>query len=377
MRQRLVAALREAGIDSERLDDKELVERASRWLCEHAKSQDCFTTFVTAFDAQGRPFLPDELKSAVPSDATTLARQWERDISARGMFEHGVRGTCSSSSIYLNGCLRALGIPTRIVLCIPVVDADDDAELRMLERGLTCHELRERVLPAIEALKGSWASHSFNEVFVGGRWRRLNFDKLGQDIADPGLFGLMTHVATFSDWADAKMPDTIGKRQTLRRHADVFGGSNPYSTVALRDEYGPHCRLENKAPAPLVGKVTGVWWGEGQDAPDAIREWFRERGVFGLIARVEGPTSFDGMQRLLAGADLRVLLVADGKPTLGVGFDAGAFWWLGDHAMVVVRLGPADQRDLAADASYRFVARNDGRRNVFEVDPELRVPPRR
>jgi hypothetical protein len=149
MRDELVAALQKDGIDALTLDDKELVERASLWLCKHAKNHDAFTAFVTAFDAEGKPFVPADLAAALPADAEALASQWRKDISARGMFEHGLRGSCSSSSIYLNGCLRALGVPTRIVLCIPVVDANDAQELRRLETGITHHVLRGQVTAAI------------------------------------------------------------------------------------------------------------------------------------------------------------------------------------------------------------------------------------
>lgn len=376
MREKLVAALKKDGIDPAALGDRELVERASRWLCNHAKNSDQFTTFVTAFDAKGRPFIPEELKPAVPSDPEAIKRQWERDVSARGMFEHGQRGSCSASAIYLNGCLRALGIPTRIVLCIPVVDANDAREIELLDKGLTHHELRGSVLPSIRALKDSWASHTFNEVFVGGRWRRLNFDRLGQDIRDPGFFGLMTHVATFSDWADARMPETIGKRQTLRRHGDVFGGPNPYSTIALRDAFGVHARVANPAPAPLAGRITAVSWGDGADAPPEIREWFRDREVFGLTARIEGPKDPAELKRFLAEADLRVLLVADGKPTLGVGLDSGSWWYRKDHALVVVPFGGTDRRDHDPSVRYRFVPRNDRKDVLWKCPDGLSVPPR-
>jgi hypothetical protein len=376
MRDALLAALKADGIDAAKLDDKELVERASKWLCARAKHNDCFTTFVTAFDKAGKPFVPPELVAVVPADAKALGEAWRRDISAHGMFEQRVRGSCSSSSIYLNGCLRALGVPTRIVLCIPVVDANDAGELRMLEHGLTHHRLRAQVVPPIRALTGSWSSHSFNEVFVGGRWRRLNYERLGQDIADPNMFGLMTHVATFSDWADARMPETIGKRQSLRRHDDVFGGPNPYSTVALRDEFGPHCKLANEQPAPVQGKVTAVHWGDGPDAPTDVRDWVGTSGFFGLVVRVEGPSDGDEMRRLLAEADLRVLLVSDGKPTLGVGFQPGVWWRREGHWDLFVPFGGADRNDLAPDKTYRFVPRNEGKASSWDVAKGLLVPKR-
>jgi hypothetical protein len=186
----------------------------------------------------------------------------------------------------------------------------------------------------------------------------------------------MTHVATFSDWACARMPDTIGKRQTLRRHDDVFGGLDPYSTATLRDEFGVHCKLANSVPPPLHATVTAVAWGDGEAAPAEMRQWFRDRKVFGFVARVEGPRDLDGTKRLLAAADLRVLLVADGAPTLGVGLDAGSFWWCTDHAWVVVPFGPADRRDLRKGAEYRFVPRNQNPATTWRIGDGVRVPRR-
>jgi hypothetical protein len=373
MRSQLMAALAKDGIAADRLDDKELVERAARWLCVHAKNHDAFTTFVTAFDAKGKPFVPDELKAAVPNDAKELPAKWERDIFASGMFRHRLRGSCSSSAIYLNGCLRALGIPTRIVLCIPLVDANDAQERRLVERGLTHHALRAQVVRAVKQLDGSWASHSFNEVFVGGRWRRLNYERLGQDMADPGLFGVAIHVATFSDWADARMPETIARRQTLRAYDDVFGGLNPYSTIALRDQFGVHCTIANEALAPVDARVTAVAWGDGKDAPADVQRWFANSERFGLVARIEGPRDHDEFARFLAEADLRVLLVADGKKTLGVGVERAAWWWRGDHGHVVVPFGPADRRDVVGDVEYRLVPRNDKPGGKLVVAPGVVV----
>src|SRR6059036_1500404 len=40
------------------------------------------------------------------------------------------------------------------------------------------------------------AEPGHNEVFVGSRWVRLNYDVLGQDIVDDHFFGLLTHILT-------------------------------------------------------------------------------------------------------------------------------------------------------------------------------------
>jgi hypothetical protein len=235
--------------DVSALDDKQLVEKAAPWLIRRAKCEDGFTTFYTAFEGN-RPFVPEELRGRVGSECKrmgrTLEEEWNHDLFAKGMFESRARGSCTSTAIYLNGCLRALGLPTRIVLTIPVIDAGDPTEVEMVRQNVSNPRVREKVLAGIGKIpKGNWTSHTFNEVWIGGRWRRLNEARLGQPILDEGLFGLMTHVATLGDWADANAAATIGKRQEKKDWKDVFGGPNPYSAAAVEDAFGVHCNMKN------------------------------------------------------------------------------------------------------------------------------------
>ena len=310
MRKELLAALRKDGIEVDKLDDKQVVERVSKWLLDRAEYHDGFSTFITAFDPIGRPYVPEELQAAVEKGrkdtGLTLEEQWKREISSRGMLETRSRGSCTSSAIYLAGCLRAVGIPTRIVLCVPLVDGSDEHEVEMVAKSLTHNEVR----PIVEgALTRHWTSHTFNEVWVGGRWHRLNYAKLGQNILDPSFLGLMTHVATFRDWADAKMPDTVGRRQTLGLKNSVFGSANAYSTISLRDTFGRHSRLENppKPSTPGTLKITRLFWTDSPELPETIREGCREKGRFGLIARVDVENSAM-FKQFLTDADARACL---------------------------------------------------------------------
>jgi hypothetical protein len=192
----------------------------------------------------------------------SIEEQWQRELFAKGMFENAVRGSCTSTAIYLNGCLKALGIPTRIVLCVPVIDASDEHE-RVLVQRLRHHGVRRTIERGTDQLGNSWASHTYNEVYVDGRWRRLNFDRLGQNILDPGFFGLMIHVATFRDWADGNMAATWGMRQkSPDRPNDPFGGANPYHCISLSDRFGVHAMIENP-PNPDEYKqltIDQAWW---------------------------------------------------------------------------------------------------------------------
>jgi len=377
MQKELLSALRADGIDVRKLDDKTAVERVSDWLLKRAKYHDGFSTFITAFDDKGRPYIPEELDGAANGGqrekGLTLEEQWRREISARGMFETKARGSCSSSAIYLNGCLRAVGVPTRIVLCIPLVDANDPRELELVHRGIRHNEVRRVLEAKLRALRGKWASHTFNEVWVGGRWRRLNYSHLGQNIYDKQFFGLMTHVATFRDWADAKMPETIGRFAKTKRVHDVFGGPNPYSAIAVRDEFGKHCRLDNPPRGVERVKVAELQWTDSEKLPAAIRESCKRKGRFGLIARLTDLSGSDALRAFLEGADNRVFLEADGRPTLKVGFEPGCWWYDNGRAWIYVPFGGADRRDLVTGVEYAFVPRNSEDDFVWVVPAGMTV----
>jgi hypothetical protein len=375
LRMQIETALAEDGIDFASLDDAELVRRVAKWLCARAESHDGFSTFVTAFDERGAPFVPEGLRDAVLRErgAAALAQQWRREISAAGMFAQRARGSCSSSAIYLCGCLRALGVPARIVLVIPVIDANDQDEVKMAQR-LQNHRVRRAVVGAAQKIGGTWTSHTFNEVWVGGRWRRLDYGKLGQGTFGSDVFGLCTHVATFRDWADARMPDTIGKRQTQQLFDDLFGTPNPYSTLALRDEFGVHCAREGQGD-PLRGRVAAVCRGDDAALPEDVRAWFRAHQSRDLIARIEGVDTGE-LRDLLAALDPRARLLAEGQPDIEVALDSGCWWGFADHAFVVVRFGNG-AGDLVDGASYAFVPRNEKPGGKWEVDEGVRVSKRR
>ena len=159
------------------------------------------------------------------------------------------------------------------------------------------------------------------------------------------------------------------KRLAIRN--DVFGGSNPYSTISLRDAFGPHSTLKNPPAKAETLRVAGVFWTDSEELPDAIREGCRRRNRFGLIAYVDDAGSSARWARFLAEADPRVFLEAKAHPTLKVGFDAGCWWFQDGAAWIYVPLGPADRRDLQRGVSYRVRARNSTA--GFTWDLEQRV----
>jgi len=70
----------------------------------------------------------DSLQASAPEPPQ--ARSLEEGLARPPRLDRGADRLQASQRL-LPGCLRALGIPTRIVLCIPVVDASDERQLAL------------------------------------------------------------------------------------------------------------------------------------------------------------------------------------------------------------------------------------------------------
>jgi hypothetical protein len=208
------------------------------------------------------------------------------------MFYHKSHGSCTSSAGYQATVLRALGIPTRIIICIPVVDPSDPDQVALVRRGLTHHRVRDAALLGLLAAGNSYTNHTFLEVFVGNRWRRLNYSKLGQNILDPSYLGLMVHVHTFNDLSEANLAPTWGARYGLGKRDGEFKHGNPYRTALLDDHFGKYAKVPN--PPSKEHKhitITRIYWAEAPDTPELLR-----RSAAGHSAR-------DGAVRLFIHGD--------------------------------------------------------------------------
>jgi hypothetical protein len=159
------------------------------------------------------------------------------------MFQRREHGTCTSSSVYLTTILRALGIPTRIAIFTPAADPNDERQVEDLVSHIRHNDTRAAVKAGLRRLthldQPALANHLMNEVFVGGRWVRLNYAHLGQNIVDPTYYGLMTHVATVRDLGDLHLADTWGKRYASRTNASPrLSSINPYMMLTASDHFG-------------------------------------------------------------------------------------------------------------------------------------------
>jgi Transglutaminase-like superfamily len=276
MRKDLLRELRMDGIDPDKLTDKEVVEQVSRWLFKRSQYRYMFCTFYVGF-ADGKPQVLPGLEQAFEREKGdpqwTVQQEFEHELFGKSMFNNKTYGTCTSTAVLQATVLRALGIPTRIILCIPLADGSDTAQVEMLD-GLTNH--RVRCDAALGALSGgsSFASHTFCEVFVGGRWQRLNFTTLGQNVLERNYLGLMVHVHTFRDLSEANLAATWGTRYAKGKRDAVFPHSNPYRLLEVSDHFGKYAKLPNPPVETEHKRVTieRVYWPESPNAsPEVLK----------------------------------------------------------------------------------------------------------
>jgi hypothetical protein len=155
---------------------------------KRAKSTNAFAIWAVHYP-DGKPAVYPPLQAAFNREKTKAARteqeMFEHEVLGRSMFYNKVHGSCTSTSVYLTTLLRALGIPTRIVFCIPPFDPNDARQAEMFYGNINHHQVRETVRQALDGMSG-FVNHLFNEVYVGNKWVRLNYSTLGQ-LPDAGL----------------------------------------------------------------------------------------------------------------------------------------------------------------------------------------------
>ena len=180
------------------------------------------------------------------------------------MFRKRVHGSCTSSAIYLETVLRALGLPTRTTVAMPPADGNDDAQREMLQKGLRPSALRDAIL---KGPNGGWTEHTLNVIRVGGSWRRLNYNDLGQPIVDRNYLGLMLRVLDYDDIASSGVSATWGKKYALGTTSERFPHGNPYRLIEASDLIRALTAPRDRRPFP------SVWTGRPATGRRTVGPW--------------------------------------------------------------------------------------------------------
>jgi len=364
MRQDLLRELAKAGIDPNQLSDKEVVEQVSRWLFQRCKYRTMFCTFYVGF-RDGKPEVLPGLEKAFERDkgdpSWTVQQQWEHELLGKEMFANQSVGTCTSSAVLQTTVLRALGIPTRMIVCIPLADASDGAQVEMVEKGLTHNRVRRDVLLGLREGGSGFTSHTFCEVFIGGRWRRLNYTALGQNVLDRSCLGLTLHVHTFRDLSEANLAATWGTRFALGLRDNVFRHSNPYRLLEVSDHFGKH----TQEPNPPLGELTEVtvgraYWCGSKDVPASLQGPLGKRPgdgsgrlVFHGEEWLEDGDNYLQYKAFLSRANGEFILKAEGRHDVKASV-VGSFYTLpaeGLHEIEVV-IPPSEFAKMAKGVRY-------------------------
>jgi hypothetical protein len=143
------------------------------------------------------------------------------------MYKNRMRGACSSSSIFYNTLLRAINFPTRIITSNPIVNYQDDLQVKLIE-NLKNEKYRNIALSQRDRLKWGYANHFFYEVYINGRWIRCDYDNVNINcVHNEGLFTVQDK---FMDYSERDFAHTWGKRM-------VENLGNAYKTLELSDQF--------------------------------------------------------------------------------------------------------------------------------------------
>ena len=384
LREKLLKELRVAGIEPDRLNDRELAERVAKWMYRSTKSPKMFTTYYMDFSS-GRPAVLAGCERAFERDKGdknwTFDEQIQHELLGSGMFVNKTRGSCTSTAIYWTTILRALGLPTRLILCIPAVNATDPAQLQMVEKNITHHQVRATMLQNMRNQHG-FTAHTFNEVFIGGRWVRLNYSKLGQNILDAHCFGLHTHILTFRDLSEAHLAETWGKRYALGRRSQEFPGSNPYTVLEISDHFGAHAKIPNPEVAISgdhhVLTIDRAYWHRSAECPEWLKSKSMERdekkGVIALLHPAERfpDQNYTQYRRFLNKCDGAFTLRAPGQPDIPARL-SGTCFSTRDDCAIAMAVAQGDYDQMKAGVPYRLEPANSKEDAKWAVKESVRL----
>ena len=383
MRRDLLAELKAAEIDIGELTDKEVVEQVSRWFVQAYEGLYMFNALHVHYPNGRVAAIPGrERVIAKGKDEWTLREQFEHELLGRSMYYHKTRGTCTSSAMALTTVLRAVGIPTRMILTIPVVDGSDEDQVAKVRDRLTHHQVRAAVLRGVSKLGNSFASHTFNEVFVGGRWHRLNYNRLGQPILDGNLFGLLTHVHTFNDLSEWGLQPTWGAWAAKGRKSSVFAHNNPYATIALSDRFGQHAEIPNTPVRRGIPHltITKAYWFHSADRPKGIgADAVPQDGSGHMLVHVEGSTGEGNagegdasgnelFEKVYRHVDKDFVLKAAGGESIPARARRGCW-----GKEFYIRIARTDWERVRTGVPYSLHAKNAGEGPKWKVKPGLTI----
>ena len=382
MRRDLIAELHQAGIDPDRLTDRQLVKQVSAWAMKRAHWTHAFSVWDVWYP-DGKPAVFSQLRDAFnqekPDPAWTDQQMFDQETLGRSMFYNKMHGSCTSSSIYLATIFRALGIPTRIIFCIPPFDPNDDAQAQMFYANIHHNRARETVRAALDGIDG-FNNHLFNEVYIARHWVRLNFQTLGQPILDAHYFGLLTHIYTTSDLSQVPLAQTWGMRYA--KYPDVhpkLSSVNPYRLISVQDHFGLNARIDNPPVKPAELRtvtIIGLYRPDSPEVPgwaaDSLKKKNHETDFLIACKEWVSGVGYQQMSSFQKRAGHQFLLTSPRHPDVRASFDNFTLsTGDGTFQAFVARVLPEDKAKVVPGIAYQIRPINISDTYHWAVAPDL------
>lgn len=376
MRAELIAALAEDDIDVNSLNDVELVKAVSKWVfaSDEFSFLDHFVSYNVEFEISEAKIIP-ELRAAFDYEKSKNGFESDQEalnvgIFGKEMFMARKYGNCTASATLIATVLKALGIPTRLVISIPLVDANDPNQLNMARDGINHNGLKKTVMEGLSKSAASWSSHTFNEVYIGNKWVRLNYTTLGQNTADSFFLGLMVQVQSMADWADPNLGLTWGIHAQSRRLAEL-SSRNPYrshwvtDTVSvLNDDNNPFVPFNEMKVVKLLEAKNS----DDSSLPSDVRSVLAYGGFLVTFEHQDAIPDYSYIALFRQHVSRKFTLKANGHPDLEVWEDGS---WTQEDA-VGFRVSPTNIQDMVAGVEYTLHPESNSGEYRWEPSQNLR-----
>ncbi|MBU3127188.1 hypothetical protein LGL55_11685 [Clostridium tagluense] len=249
LRTTIISDLKYQGIDIEnsmyngvKVADTQIVEKVTNYIYNNTQSLKESTNFYTSF-SNGIPTIAPELQAAFQRDkgnqSWSTQEQFNHELYGKQMYMNKQHGSSESSAILMETVFRAIGIPCRIIQTVPIIDCNDPIQQALLN-NISDADIRGKVRQGTAGMVG-FSSPTYNEIYVGNRWVRLNYDKINQNIFDEKNSDSMIHLNTINDLSDTDL--TVWGRRYALQLRDTFKYDNPYETTNITSVNGIHSKL--------------------------------------------------------------------------------------------------------------------------------------
>lgn len=360
MREELIRLLKTDGIDPDQMTDLDLVQAVSSWLFETPKPKarfqysSLFIPYYLKFNGSSisvapesrRSFDIEKRKHNITSDEVAIST----GILGKTLFKNRKVGDCTASATLQATVLKALGIPTRLVVSVPLVDANHPAEIDLISKNMRDGKAKTALMQSAFSSRDTWSNHTFNEVWIGKKWTRLNYAALGQSVVDIKFLGVMVQTTRVRDWSEAKL-DSWGSNFTNQGSNPGFS-ANPYRAIALKDH--------SKPATPFVGmqvaKISKLTTTKDQTLPEFMYNAVSNEPL-SVVAILEGDPTFLREYRylkfFLAHVSPGFTLTAPGRPTVRASINGHNYTDGRGFAAFIIALENPD--DLTRGVEYTLI----------------------